>query len=278
MNGTTPSSHQRLDPRPKYLSLAIVASQRVLAQRRTLFLNLISNFIWVIVSYSLWQTVFTLRPQIDNFDWERMRSYVLVTYALNMLFASSLSVYRLLFMIRSGDIANELIRPFDFLHAQLSIAFGNALIEGLFSGSVVILLGLLTSTILPPPSLLALAAFFLSVLFGFVIKFLIYYLMALLCFWTINWLGIYLTYTAIVNIFSGALIPLQFFPDWLQTIALNLPFQAIIHLPLAIYLGELQGNALGLALATQIFWIIALWLLARLLWFPSLKALEIQGG
>lgn len=110
------------------------------------------------------------------------------------------------------------------------------------------------------------------------IKFLISFLAALLCFWTVNGIGLIWAQTAIVNLCSGALVPLAFFPSWLHTFVIWTPFQGIVAAPLAIYQGQATGWALWEALGGQVLWIVLLWMLARALWGPATRALAIQGG
>ena len=90
----------------------------------------------------------------------------------------------------------------------------------------------------PPASPAAALLFLPSVALGFVIKFLVSFLAALLCFWGV---GLIWAQTAVVNLFSGALVPLAFFPNWLRAFAAWAPFQGIIATPLAIYQGQAAG-------------------------------------
>ena len=274
---STAAASLRREPRPKYLALAIAALQRAIAYRTTTLLNMTANLVWVAVLYYLWQTVFAANPRLGSFDWDRMRTYVLVSYAVNALL-SFYSEARIFNAIRTGEIATELIRPVDYLTAQLSQALGAAVVEGLLSSAIALLLGIFVLHVAPPVSVVAAIFFLLSVGLGLLVKFLISYLTALLCFWTMNALGLLWARSAVTNVFSGALIPLQFFPGWLKTLALVSPFQTIVYTPLTIYLGDVTGRALVQALAIQVGWVIALWLLARLLWGPSTRALRIQGG
>lgn len=140
------------------------------------------------------------------------------------------------------------------------------------------LLGFLLLGIAPPASVLAALLFLVSVGLGFLIKFLITFMVALLCFWTTNGLGLIWAQTAVINLFSGALIPLQILPGWLQSVALAAPFQGIVYTPVMIYMGAIEGAALWMALGLQLFWVIALWWLVRLMWMPALRTLDLQGG
>jgi len=267
----------RLAPRQKYLALTLTAFQRAITYRGTTFLNIISQLILVAVLYYLWQTVFAARAEIAGYSWQEMRTYIVISYAIGTLI-SFYSMARMTSGVRTGEIATDLIRPVDYLGMQLAQTFGAALIEGLLSGAIAVVLGVFLIQITLPYSLVAMLLFLASVWLGFLIKFLISFLVALLCFRTLNAVGLIWAQTAVIQLLSGALVPLQFFPDWLRTLALATPFGGIVYTPLTIYLGKVQGSAAWQALAVQALWALALWGLARLLWAPSVRALDIQGG
>ncbi len=267
----------RLAPRSKYVSLFMAAVQRAIAYRNTTLLTLAVNLIWVVIPYFLWRSVFEANPEVGSFDWERMRTYILVAYGVNILLTFRVEV-RIIDAIRRGTIATELLRPIRYLGAHLAEATGAAFIDGLLSIPVVVVLGAFVFHILPPASLVTFLLFIISVVLGFFIKFMISFITSLICFWTLNALGLLWARAAVNNILSGALIPLEFLPGVIQTIARWSPFQAIVHTPLAIYFGNLGGLELVQALGLQVLWIGILWLVARLIWWPGIRTLTVQGG
>jgi ABC-2 type transport system permease protein len=267
----------RLVPRQKYVSLTLTALQRAIAYRGATLLNLLAGLIWVTLVYYLWKTVFSARGTLQGFSWNEMRTYIVIAYAVNSLLSFQ-SLMHMMSTIRTGDVASELLRPVDFLGSQLSQAIGSACIEGVLSSSIALLISFLFLDIMPPHTPLALCFFMLSVCIGFLIKFLLGYLMAILCFYTLNSLGLIWAQTAVINLFSGALIPLAFFPNWLQQIILATPFQGIVYMPVALYLGKMQGVAVWQALGIQLIWVVILWIIARLFWQISIRRLDIQGG
>ncbi len=267
----------RLAPRPKYLALALVAMQRSLAYRGTLLLGMVSNLVWVAVLYYLWRAVFSSHRSVAGFDWDRMRTYVVLSYGVNVLLSFN-SEARMMATIRTGEVASELARPVDYLRAQLAQALGSAVVEGLLGGALALLLGVVALHILAPASVAAALLFLPSVALGFLVKFLISYLTGLLCFWTVNALGLLWARAALTNVLSDALIPLQLFPDALRGLAVASPFAAVVNAPVAIYLGTTADSALIGTLALQAAWVAILWALARALWIPSVRALTVQGG
>ncbi len=267
----------RLHPRPKYLSLALVAVQEAVSYRFATILTFLTNLVWVVILLYLWQTVFAARPTVGTFDLQRMRTYVLVAYVVNSL-VTHYSESGIISAIRYGQVAVDLLRPVDYMTGQLARAAGGAVFEGALGGAVALVLGIYVLHISPPASPLAAAAFVASLLIAFVVRFLISFIVSLFSFWTRNGLGLMWARAAVSNVLSGTLIPLSLFPDWLHTIALALPFHTLVSTPALIYLGEIEGPAIGVALAGQFGWAIALWVLARLLWRPCVRRLTIQGG
>jgi ABC-2 type transport system permease protein len=267
----------RLKPRTKYLSLYLAAVQRSIAYRQTIILALTANLVWIIIPYFLWQAIFAENAQIENFDWERMRTYILLAYAINALLTFR-TESQMMATIRTGEIATELMRPVDYLKMQLAGALGAATVEALLCIPLTLVIGVVWLDILPPASVLNAALFFVSVALGFLVKFLISYITGLICFWTLNSLGLLWTRAALTNIFSGAFIPLNFLPGVLQAAAWILPFRAVVFTPIQVYFGDVQGTELLGVLVLQVFWCVALWLLARLFWQPSVRTLTVQGG
>jgi ABC-2 type transport system permease protein len=82
----------------------------------------------------------------------------------------------------------------------------------------------------------------------------------------------------LLELFSGLLLPISFFPEVFQKIFNLLPFQYISYVPMLIYLGKLQGGGLVRALALQIFWAAVLVAIGDGMWRWSSKKVTIQGG
>lgn len=180
--------------------------------------------------------------------------------------------------IRTGDIGIDLLRPADFQARLLAESAGAFAVETLLVSLPAYLLARLAFGIAAPASPLAALGFAVSLLGAFLLAFALNFLVIVLAFWTTSTFGLVYARKAIVDVLAGAIIPLAFFPGWLRGVVLAMPFQGIVYTPASIYLGELEGGGLVGALGLQLFWVAALWALARALWAPSVRALDIQGG
>ncbi len=70
----------------------------------------------------------------------------------------------------------------------------------------------------------------------------------------------------LLELFSGLLLPMTFFPHIVQKILDLLPFQYISYVPMLIYLGKLHGAGLARAIAIQVFWVAVLMAIGDGLW------------
>jgi ABC-2 type transport system permease protein len=267
----------RLRPAPRYWSIFTMSIQQSIAYRGRTILSLVGNLAWVLMLYYLWKTIYVGTGAIQGFDWIQMRTYILLSYAINILLTWSNST-RIAGAIRTGEIVQDIMRPMDFLLMHLAITGGASVIEGGLSALFTLGLGFLVSGILPPASVPAFGLFLISIVIGFLIKFLVNFITSLGSFYTISSTGLFWSQNAIINLFSGVLIPLAFFPDWLRTLSEWLPFQGIVYTPVMIYLGKLGGLDLLKAIGVQAAWVVILWSAARLFWKKAFRALEIQGG
>ena len=263
--------------RPKYLSLAAMAIQQRFAYRSNVALDLIVNLAQLVAQMYLWRNVFTKTPQVGSYDLARMQTYILVSFVVSSI-TFTFVVFGVINLVRTGAIATVLTRPIDFMYAQLTEAVGDATIRGMVSLIIAVLLSVLFFHAQLPASPLAALLFLLSVVLSFLVRVTFDFGISLFSCYTLNGRGLQWIQWGMVSILSGALIPLEFFPHWLKTVVALLPFQAIVSIPLNIYLGNVQGLAALQVVGLQGFWVIVLWLLGRMLMRPALQALEIQGG
>jgi ABC-2 type transport system permease protein len=82
----------------------------------------------------------------------------------------------------------------------------------------------------------------------------------------------------LLELFSGLLLPISFFPGVFQRIFSLLPFEYISYVPMLIYLGKLDGSGLARAIAVQVFWVAILLAIGDGMWRWSSKRVTIQGG
>ncbi len=99
----------------------------------------------------------------------------------------------------------------------------------------------------------------LSLALAVAVSFGIRFLVNLCSFWLLDYRGPVMIAIAVNLVLSGAVIPLTFFPEPLDTILRLTPFAAMLQAPVDIYVGQPVGGSAAFALALQLFWAVALY-------------------
>lgn len=178
--------------------------------------------------------------------------------------------------IQTGAIVSDFLKPLDYYGYWLSRDLGRAAAHVLIRGAPTFLIGtLFFHEMLLPEQPWRWIAFFASVALAVMVSFAFRFILNMAGFWVIDHRGIAYMGAMMVNFFSGMLLPLSFFPGWLELIANLLPFRAIIMIPNEVLLGQ-RSVVSGFAL--QLFWVVALTAVARVLLRAGERKVVIQGG
>lgn len=258
-----------------YRSLAGAALKAVLAYRVQFFMVLLGHVFLVLTMLYLWRAILAAGPQ-DGFTWPQLKAYLLIAFLASNV-VSGYTEWRMASRIRDGMVAIDLTKPLDYQRARFAEAVGFAAFEYVSALGVVACAMVLFGSMQAPSGIHA-VLFLISLALVLPLKFALIYATTLLCFWTQNYMGINWARQAITHLMSGALIPLQFFPDWLRGAAHVLPFQGIAYTPAMVYLERYSVRGALLAVLVQLAWVVALWLGASAAWRAASRRLTVHGG
>jgi ABC-2 type transport system permease protein len=239
--------------------------------------TIVGNIVYLGVAYYLWRSIYRYSEVIRGLTFNETFLYVGLGSAVFILLKTYADWY-IHYEIREGIIANYLTKPMDF---QLYVLFANlgSLLMNLTAITIptALMLGLVFKVKLAyGPGLFL---FPVSLLLAFLISLSIDYFIGLMGFYSESVWGLSTTKEIIVTVFSGALIPLQFFPPAMQKVLFWLPFQAIYHTPLMMLTRPNQGLDVFLPMiAVQLAWAAILFFAARLFYNQAIKVLRIAGG
>jgi ABC-2 type transport system permease protein len=120
--------------------------------------------------------------------------------------------------------------------------------------------------------------FTLSIVFSFIINSELNLLAGIVTFFTLNNEGLLRAKRFVIDLFSGLILPISFYPDWAQAAMKYFPFQGISYIPSMIVTESFQGQAIIHGLLFQLVWCVLLLIPIQLLWRAAKKQLVIQGG
>jgi ABC-2 type transport system permease protein len=177
--------------------------------------------------------------------------------------------------VRRGDIAYQLPRPIAFTRATLAQCSGALLVRAPALGVAAFGCALLFTG--EAPSLRALAWLVPFGLLASWVLAVLYLAAGLISFWLTDATPLYWVLSKLLFILGGLMLPLELYPEWLQSIARVTPFPYLLAGPAGFLLGATGPSALTLA-GHLIFWAVASCALVELLFWRARRALELTGG
>jgi len=232
------------------------------------------------VTFYLWKAIYKSSDSmiIKGFTLNEMIVYVLISFITSIIISADIS-YSISREVKDGSIAINLIRPINYEKRMFFESLGNLF----YNFIIVFIIGFIVVTILQVRyngglDLLSMSLYIVSIFIGFLINFYYSYIFGLLSFKITNMWGLTQIMGAISQLLSGALIPIVFFPDWMQGIFNFLPFSSMIYTPSMIYLGKLTNIEIFKAIGIQFLWVIILVAISRYMWRSLIKQLTILGG
>ena len=258
-------------------AFARMAFLQILQYRLRYVTGILTYLVYVAAYAALWKGIYGGEATLKGFSAAEMVNFVALGWIFRSFYYNNVD-REVAAEVREGKIGTQLLRPVSYPAAKLVAALGESGFRLLFfTAPIALVVALLFGVPAPasPASALATAA---SLLLSFLVMGGVNFLVALAAFPLKQIEGLIWAKHMAVQLLSGLLVPLAFFPDSASRVLGALPFAAISQSPVLIYLGRIRGEALGRELAFQAGWAAALWLLSAFLWGRSVRRLSIQGG
>lgn len=259
-----------------YVEFSLKKFQNKMTYRLEFFMGIVNTFITILVYLCIYKALYGDHTEVDGITFTMVATNFVISLGLSGAFE-----YNEMFLqdkIKSGTIANEFLKPVNFMLRLLAENVGEGIFKIVFHFLPALFLTLFYAEILAPASCLHFLLMLLSVALGYLILWLIGFIVQTWSFWIFSVWGIMTIKNVIVRILSGTLLPLWFMPPFLRNVIALTPFESIYFTPVQIYLGEIQGMELGVKLAVQVLWILVLWMIANAFWKRGVKKLVVQGG
>ena len=237
------------------------------------FTNTVFGFMRAYVFIAL----FAARPDVGGYDLVQTLTYTFLSQGILM------PVYLwgwwpIALTIRSGDVVTDLYRPLDYQFYWMAQDLGRATYHALYRGIPPFVLGALVFDLRLPQQPLTWLAFPLSVALAVCVSFAVRFMLNLSAFWLLDYRGVGAIAAAAYTFLSGFVIPVAFFPAWLQAIAWALPFPAYVAVPIEVFLEKRAGPELLGALGYQAMWAGVLLAAGRLMLRAATRKVVVQGG
>jgi ABC-2 type transport system permease protein len=177
--------------------------------------------------------------------------------------------------VKDGSIAYLLNKPYDFLLYQFSTTMGETIFRSLMNA---VLGGAVIFWLAGPPEHPAGIVIALPAIFGaWILHFCVTVMIGLSAFVVEDISAFMWIYQKLAFIFGGLLIPLDFYPQWLQVIAKALPFSSITYGPARLFVTPTSELFISVMLY-QAIWIVILAALLTYTYRRGVAYLTVNGG
>ena len=265
----------------KYLSFFRIRFVAGLQYRAAAWAGVATQFAWGGLTILMFRAFYQSGENSFPMEFADLSTYIWLQQALLAMYMLWFFDNEIFETITEGSIAYELCRPCDlytmWFVKNMAIRLSRAVLRCLPI--------LLVAVCLPQPYGMSAPAdpgaavlSLISMAVGFLVLIALSMLVYISAFYTISPMGIRILASSLTEFFAGAVIPIPFFPAWVQNIMNALPFSAMQSTPFLIYTGYLQGAQVWQGLAVQLIWLVALAAVGKWLMSRALKRVVVQGG
>jgi len=258
----------------KYLAIARAALLERAAYGADVAARAGMMVVFLFVFANLWGTVMSGGAQFEGLDHRAIVWYIVVTEGLMTAVPAVGS--RINGEVRTGSFVAYLIRPCSYVMFHLSTFLGEAALGLVVNG----LAGAVVATALVGVLRLRVAhvvVVFVALLLGLVLNFCLMAAIGLLAFWVEDNEPFFWIYNKFQLILGGVLIPLDFFPPLLKSVASVLPFGFMFYGParLAVHFSWSQAWSVLLG---QVGWLAVTSAVLALVYAAGLRRVNVNGG
>ncbi len=262
----------------KYLSIAKLEMSNNLTYAGDVVARGIFIAAILFIFYNLWSTIYrsSASTVLSGFTLSGILWYLVLSESVVAGGRGRSMAFFLSDDIKSGNIAQVLNKPYDFVAFYFASNIGNSifimLMSFMISGAMIYaLVGA------PHLSIAELPFVALSIFLALVLQFFLYFSIGLCAFWFEDVSAFRWITEKLVFVLGGMLIPLNFFPKIFQTIASILPYSYMSYAPAYLFVNFSLSGAIS-SMLVQLVWVILLVACAFGLYGLGAKKVSINGG
>lgn len=260
-----------------YLYLGKMRILRALAYRFDVVSTILVQSIIMIATSYFWIAVYGAKDVAVGTSKTQMITYMILSTVLSCFFTIGVED-RVKRSVRTGNVATDMLKPINMFGMYLAEDIGG-IVVALFLNIIPILIVACIFIQVPAfASWFHFLLFLISSTFSYTINWLFTACFSMIAFWTISINPLSYIKSILIRVLSGSVVPLWFFPDWLQSVLRFLPFMYMYQLPLSIYIGKLTAQETVIQMGIQLFWVVALYGIYKLMSKTVSSKVMVQGG
>jgi len=265
----------------KYLAMFRIRFINALQYRAAALAGMVTQFAWGFMEIFAFAAFYRANPSAFPMEFSQTVSYIWMQQAFLALFMMWFWENDIANAITEGSIAYEMVRPVDLYGRWYCQAVANRLARAVLRCAPILIVAFAVPEpyrMTLPPNMAQLFLFLVSVFLSLGVVVAFSMLLYISLFYTLSPMGMRLIVAVVSDFLAGATVPLPFFPEPVRTVVELLPFASMQNMPLRIYSGNIVGTDALRGIALQVFWLVALVCVGRLMMDRALRKVVVQGG
>lgn len=265
----------------KYLSFFRLRFITGLQYRSAALAGIVTQFAWGFMDIMIFRAFYQAEPESFPMSLSATASYIWLQQAFLAFYAAWMFENEIFDCILNGNLAYELCRPADIYGMWFSRSMAMRMSRAVLRCfPILIIAGFVPYPygMNAPADLRHFLLFLVTLILGFGVTVSCCMLVYVWTFFTISPQGLRMIFVCMVDFFSGAIIPLPFFPEKMQKIMECIPFASMQNAALRIYSGSMTGYQMKKAVLLQVFWLAAVTAAGKILCRLAEKRITVQGG
>lgn len=256
-----------------YFVLASKAYARNVQYRGAHMLHNVASALFGYLYACIWIGIGTERS-LGDYGVHGMVSYIAFTQSLLWVSGFTTNGLGIPQSVRTGHIALDLMRPVHLFTHLMSREWGQIAYQFIFKSIPIYVVYFLVFQLQIPHRVSTLLFLLLAMLSAAYLSICMNYLIGATALWTTesNWL--YWGNHAMITLLAGFFIPIEWLPEWLQTLSWLSPYPYLLYVPVRIYLGF---DDIGL-LFGSVIWCAIMTTLCLVVTGVLRRKVEVQGG
>ncbi len=257
----------------KFFKILGLASQHTLNYRSRIFVWFLGSILNPVSLMIFWIAVYKEKGNVvGGWSISNISAYYLLLILAGAFIIAHIEEDVAIRDIREGGLVNYLLKPVSYYMMKLADELPWRSVQGFFGVCMFVILWLLFPHLISlPNNIFLIISSVLIIALAFILSFTFKMVLGLTAFWLTDFWGFQQVVEVTILVFAGFILPIEFFPKFLQTISFATPFPYIVYYPILSLQSKLSAAQIFHVMIFQIFWILIAYMLYKTLWRFGIK-------
>lgn len=260
----------------QYLKFISMSFQRSLAYRVEYFTSILNAFLYIFIFTSVWKALLPEGTLMNGLSRNDMIAYAVLSTLIKASMGRNESLISS--RVKTGEIAVDLMKPYSLPLMYFSDTLGATLFQMISRSAPLLIFSVLFFDIKLPVDGTILMKFIPVYLLSFCIFFLMLFLISSISFFIVEIFPVWVFFWALITLASGAIIPLDFFPESFANLLKYTPFPYLYYYPTMLLLGKHLPFGYMQLVGNYVIIFITWLTFSNIVYFFGVRRLSIAGG